>query len=89
VQPIATEIPGFDLTSWNGIFAPAGTAARVVDTINRHVQEILKDKDVQDKLAAIGFEVKPSKSPEECQKYVADQLATGRGWSRPRASSRS
>ena len=47
----------------------------MVDTINRHVQEILKEKEVQDKLAVIGFEVKPSKSPEEFQKYVADQLA--------------
>jgi tripartite-type tricarboxylate transporter receptor subunit TctC len=73
--PIAKEIPGFDLTSWNGIFAPAGTPRDVVDTISRNVQEILKDKDVQDKLAQIGFEVKPSRSPEEFQKYVADQLA--------------
>jgi len=30
---------------------------------------------VQDKLAAIGFEVWPSKSPEEFAKDVADQLA--------------
>jgi tripartite-type tricarboxylate transporter receptor subunit TctC len=73
--PIAKEIPGFDLTSWNGIFAPAGTPREVVDVINRNMQEILKDSEVQEKLTTLGFEVKPSKSPEEFQKYVADQLA--------------
>jgi tripartite-type tricarboxylate transporter receptor subunit TctC len=75
VPPIAREIPGFDLTSWNGIFAPAGTPREIVDTLNRHMQEVLREKDVQDKLALTGFEVRPSKSPEEFQKFVADQLA--------------
>jgi hypothetical protein len=30
---------------------------------------------VHDKLAVIGFEAWPSKTPEEFAKYVADQLA--------------
>ncbi len=75
VPPIASEIPGFDLTSWNGIFGPAGVPRDVVDMISRNVQAVLAEKEVQDKLEAIGFEPKPSKSPEEFQKYVGDQLA--------------
>ena len=75
VPPIADEIKGFDLTSWNGIFAPRGTPKEVIDTIDRNVREILKDKEVQDKLESIGFEVNPSRNPEEFRKYVADQLA--------------
>ena len=75
VPPIGTEIPGFDLTSWNGIWGPAGTPKEVVDTISGNVQAVLAEKDVQDKLEAIGFEVRPSKSPAEFQQYIADQLA--------------
>lgn len=75
VPPIAAEIKGFDLTSWNGIYAPKGTPKEVIDTIDRNVQEILREKEVQDKLAMIGFEVKPSKNPEDFRKYTADQLA--------------
>ena len=75
VPPLATEIKGFDLTSWNGIFAPRGTPKEVIDTIDRNVQEILREKEVQDKLELIGFEVKPSKNPEAFRKYVGDQLA--------------
>ena len=75
VPPLASEIPGFDLTSWNGIFGPAGLPREIVNTISKNVQALLAEKEVQEKLEGIGFEPKPSKSPEEFQKYVADQLA--------------
>jgi tripartite-type tricarboxylate transporter receptor subunit TctC len=72
---LASEIPGFDLTSWNGIFGPAGTPKEVVDTISSNVLAVLGEKEVQDKLETLGFEVHPSKSPQEFRKYVADELA--------------
>jgi tripartite-type tricarboxylate transporter receptor subunit TctC len=77
--PIASEVSGFDLTSWNGILGPAGLPKEIVDRINTEMQAVLAEKDVQDKLALTGFEVNPSKSPAEFQKYQADQLAH---WSR-------
>jgi tripartite-type tricarboxylate transporter receptor subunit TctC len=73
--PIAKEVPGFDLTSWNGIFGPAGLPKEIVDRINNEVQAIVAEKDVRDRLALIGFEVRPSKSPAEFQKYLNDELA--------------
>ena len=75
VPPVAKTLPGFDLTSWNGILGPAGLPKPIVDRINAETQAVLAEKEVQDKLANIGFEVWPSKSPEEFAKYVADQLA--------------
>ncbi len=75
VPPVARTLTGFDLTSWNGIFGPAGVPKPIVDRINTEVLAILAEKDVQDRLAIIGFEVWPSSSPEVFAKYVADQLA--------------
>lgn len=75
VPAVAQTLPGFDLTSWNGIFGPAGLPKPVVDRINTEVIAILAEKDVQDRLAIVGFEVRPSASPEMFTKYVADQLA--------------
>jgi tripartite-type tricarboxylate transporter receptor subunit TctC len=72
--PIATEVPGFDLTSWNGIFGPAGMPKPVVDKLNMELQEVLSDKEVQKLLGQLGFETWPTKTPEEFSKYVADQL---------------
>ncbi|GAA6118891.1 tripartite tricarboxylate transporter substrate binding protein [Acidovorax sp. FG27] len=74
VPPIGQTVKGFDLTSWNGIFGPAGMPPAVVDRINTELQAVLADKDTQDKLAQIGFQVWPSKTPEEFSQYVAQQL---------------
>ena len=72
---VAQALPGFDLTSWNGIFGPAGLPKPIVERISTEVIAILAEKEVQDRLAVIGFEVMPSASPEIFTKYVADQLA--------------
>lgn len=75
VPPIGKTVNGFDLTSWNGIFGPAGMPRPIVDRLNTELQAVLADKEVQDKLAVIGFEVWPTKTPDEFAKYVADQLS--------------
>lgn len=75
IPPIAKEVPGFDLTSWNGLFAPAGTPKAVVDKLNAEMQGVMADAEVQEGLKKLGFEAWPSKTPEEFAKYVADQLA--------------
>lgn len=75
VPPVAQALPGFDLTSWNGIFGPAGLPRPIVERLNAEVLAVLAEKDVQEKLANIGFEVWPSKSPEDFAAYVGDQLA--------------
>lgn len=74
VVPIVKEVPGFDLTSWNGIFGPAGMPKPIVDKINAELQEALADKEVQKSLAQLGFEIWPTKTPEEFARYVSDQL---------------
>lgn len=75
VPPMAQAVPGFDLTSWNGVFGPAGLPRPVVERLHAELQAILADKEVQTQLGQIGFEVWPSSSPEDFARYVADQLA--------------
>jgi len=74
VPPIGKTITGFELVSWNGIFGPAGLPRPIVDRINAELQQVLADKEVQDKLGQIGFAVWPTRTPEEFAQYVADQL---------------
>jgi len=40
--------------AWNGFFAPKGTPADVVKLLNGHLNEILKQQDVIQKLATYG-----------------------------------
>jgi tripartite-type tricarboxylate transporter receptor subunit TctC len=74
IAPIGATVKGFDLTSWNGIFGPAGMPKEIVERLNAELQLVLAEKDTQDKLGQLGFEVWPSKTPEEFAQYVRDQL---------------
>ena len=54
----------FDVTSWNALFAPAGTPAEVVDTLNRELRTLLAQPDVAARLLDLGIEAQAS-SPQE------------------------
>ena len=75
VPAIGKTLPGFDITSWNGIFGPAGMPKAIAERINGELQLILKDKAVQEQLAQVGFEVWPTATPDEFALYVKEQLA--------------
>ncbi|GAA4004364.1 tripartite tricarboxylate transporter substrate binding protein [Comamonas faecalis] len=75
VAPIAGTVKGFDLTSWNGVFGPAGLPPEIVKRINDGLQIALADPEVQARLDQLGFQVWPSRSPQEFADYVAQQLA--------------
>lgn len=74
VPAVAKTLPGFDLTSWNGIFGPAGMPKEIVERLNTELQVLLKDPAVKDQLAQVGFEVWPTATPDEFARYVQEQL---------------
>lgn len=75
VPPLSDTLPGFDLNPWNGIFGPANLPKSIADRIASELLIVLNDKDTQNKFAALGLEVNPTRSPAEFTKYVADQHA--------------
>jgi tripartite-type tricarboxylate transporter receptor subunit TctC len=48
--------PGFEVTSWFGLLAPAGTSAEIVNRLQREVARILTAPEVREKLIALGAE---------------------------------
>jgi len=56
VPAIAESVPGYELVTWYGLFAPSGTPPAVVERLNAAVKEALDSKDVQDKFGAAGIE---------------------------------
>jgi tripartite-type tricarboxylate transporter receptor subunit TctC len=63
----------FDLTSWNGIFAPAGTPKEIVDKLNAELRAILAKPEVKARLAEMGFDAFSS-TPEELEAFVKSEL---------------
>lgn len=49
--------PGFDVTSWFGILAPAGTPAAIVERLNRELVRIVNLPDVRAKLVGMGNDI--------------------------------
>jgi tripartite-type tricarboxylate transporter receptor subunit TctC len=55
--PIAEAgIPGFEFTFWNGLWAPAGTPAPIVERINSDVMRVMAMPDVLERFARLGAE---------------------------------
>jgi tripartite-type tricarboxylate transporter receptor subunit TctC len=48
--------PGFNVTTWWGMFAPAGTPAAIVERLNRATVKVMATPQMREKLAAIGLE---------------------------------
>jgi len=59
-------VDGYEVTSWNGMAAPQGTPADVVDVLNRALHEILADEDVRKQYRDVGIEAGAS-TPEELE----------------------
>ena len=67
-------VPGYEATSWNGLFAPARTPRPIIDKIHAEVVKILNTPDVRDKLVAAGSDPVGS-TPEEFLAYIKLELA--------------
>jgi len=57
-------VAGYDVVSWNALFAPAGTPLEILKTLNRALQDILAEPEVKKRLLELGIEARAS-TPEE------------------------
>ena len=64
--------PGFELNEWNGLYAPAGTPAPVVQRLCEAAKHALADATVQQRLAALGA-LPLGTDPAAFARYVAEQ----------------
>ena len=71
---VAETIPGFDATSWHGVFAPAGTPKPIVDKMAAEMKRILELPDVKEKLFEIGAIASPM-TPDEFVKFIDAERA--------------
>jgi tripartite-type tricarboxylate transporter receptor subunit TctC len=64
--PTAAEAgaPGYEVTSWNGVFAPVGTPPEILALLNKSIHEIVAMPDVKQRYADLGIEAKAS-TPEQ------------------------
>lgn len=67
-------LAGFDVSTWFGVFAPAGTPAPVVARLNDEFRKALVTPAMRERLAAMGTEPSPN-TPEQFARFIAAELA--------------
>ena len=66
-------VPGYAVDSWNGLFAPAGTPADIVNRIAVAVQQGFRDPALRKRMDDIGA-TPVGDSPEQFRAFVASEL---------------
>lgn len=65
---------GYQVDTWHGLVAPAGTPAAVVQLLSRQVQEIMQLPDVKEKFAQMGATAAPN-TPAEFAQQIEREIA--------------
>ncbi|HYN11991.1 MAG TPA: tripartite tricarboxylate transporter substrate binding protein [Burkholderiales bacterium] len=71
-------VPGYDVTSWNALAAPAKTPRPVIERLNRAVAKAIASPDVRERFAQLGVEGRAS-SPEQLREFF---VAEAKRWGR-------
>lgn len=71
---VADTLPGFELVTWYGIFAPARTPAAVISRLNGGIGQALRDPEVSARLGSQGLEP-VIMTPEELKRYITNDTS--------------
>jgi tripartite-type tricarboxylate transporter receptor subunit TctC len=66
-------VPGFDVASWQALYAPAGTPPAIVQRLNAEVEKILAQPDVKAKMEGLGL-VHTANTPEQFTAFGRAEL---------------
>jgi len=74
VPAIAEAVPGYSVTAWQALFAPAKTPPDIVRRISAETRTALSDPALKDKLAQSGYRAESS-SPEQLAALLKSDIA--------------
>ena len=69
---IEAGVPGFELTGWLGLFAPAGTPRPIVERLYAEMAKVIAVPEVRERLPGLGYEPVGSTPEEFAARYKAD-----------------
>ena len=73
VPPIAETVPGYDIGTWHGLFAPKGTPASIVEAMSRAMAAALAEPAVRSRLLDLGLDPVGS-SPQEFSAFFQSEI---------------
>ena len=73
LPPIADFVPGYEVSTWNGVVAPKNTPAPFVDRLNKEINAGLADVTVKKRIAEMGASPLVL-SPAQFGRFIADDI---------------
>jgi tripartite-type tricarboxylate transporter receptor subunit TctC len=71
---VAETLPGFEVTNWVGLFAPAGTPPDIVRRLNAETSKFMQSKEIEARLTNEGARFIPM-TPEQLDEFVKAEIA--------------
>jgi tripartite-type tricarboxylate transporter receptor subunit TctC len=66
-------LPGYEVSAWFGIFAPAGLPQPVAQRLNAEFVKVMREPDLKQRLAGLGADALTS-TPEEFSSYLRSEI---------------
>ena len=66
-------VPGYEASTWYGLYAPAGTPSETIEKINVDFKSVLESPDIRERLAQLGIDTIAS-SPEDLRSYLSEEI---------------
>jgi tripartite-type tricarboxylate transporter receptor subunit TctC len=66
-------VAGYEVTSWNGIFARVGTPAAIVEVLNRSIHDVVAIAEIKQRYAELGIEAAAS-TPDALKARLAGDI---------------
>ncbi len=66
-------VPGYEVTSWLAVYAPAGTPRPIIDKLNGWFNQVMANDEFRKSMASINYDLYPG-TPEQLEKFHLSEL---------------
>jgi tripartite-type tricarboxylate transporter receptor subunit TctC len=74
LPPVADAVPGYEVVTWQGFVAPAGTPKPVIDRLHAELIKALKDPEFASRMRGMGLELYGT-TPAEFAQFIREENA--------------
>jgi len=74
LPPVAQTYPGYDVTTWLGLAAAAGTPPAIVERLNQEIRRVLALPEIAQRFQDLSIPPQPS-SPDQMRQYIEKEMA--------------
>jgi tripartite-type tricarboxylate transporter receptor subunit TctC len=78
IPTVAESYPGFDVSVWQGLAAPAGTPAPIIARLNEALKRVMAEPDIRQRMESLGAEPTVT-SPTEVAAYIKSERDRWKG----------